>query len=177
MTSTSAWPHLNSPTAERENQMSWPCRRRLEIFVVALLGFLAWQGAMVWNGMNKDVTHFPQAFDWAIGERPAGGWTSYSLEQLNRAQPGRAYIGHSVRHVGKSVISTGPFEVSVNAINADTLAMVALGDNGRCYAELTHSYGANNQYGWTKEARFPQGTRCDGLAANLYNVQLNQEPQ
>jgi hypothetical protein len=157
--------------------MSWPRRRSLELFIFSLIIFLAWQGVTVWSGMYKDVTHFPQAFNWAIGPRPAGGYTKYADRDLNRTQPGRAYIGHFVRYVGKRVNSTGPFVVSVNAINADTIGVAALGDNGRCYAELTYSYGENNQYGWTKYAKFPHGTPCDGLAATLDTVQLNDEPQ
>jgi hypothetical protein len=174
---TAAWPGQSSPESERDQGTSWPRRRILEIFVVALLAFLVWQGVTVWNGMNREISHFPQALDWAIGPRPAGGYTKYSLQRLNRGQPGRAYIEHRVRYVGTSVLSTGPFVVSVDAINADTLAMVARGDNGRCYAELIHSYGSSNQYGWTRYAKFPRGVRCGALVATISDVRLNKEPQ
>ena len=157
--------------------MSWPRRRALELFVFVLIAFLAWQGVVVWNGMYKYITHFPQALDWAIGTQPAAGYTKYTPPVLNRRQPGRAYIGHTVQYVGKDVASTGPFVVSVDAINADNISVVALGDNGDCYAEFIHSYGPNNQYGWTKYARFARGTRCEGLAATPSTVQLNNEPQ
>jgi hypothetical protein len=172
-----AWPRQSSPTNQRVQGLSWPRRQALELFIFALIGFLVWQGVVVWDGMYRDITHFPQALNWAIGPQPAGGYTEYTPRVLNRRQPGRAYIGHTVHYVGKEVASTGPFVVSIDAINADNMGLVALGDNGDCYAEFIHSYGPNNQYGSTKYARFPRGTRCESLTATPFTVQLNDEPQ
>src|ERR1700677_4212790 len=145
MQTPAAWSHRSSPYNELAQQKSWPRRRSLEIFTAALIVFLGWQGIAVWVGMDQDISHFPRALDWAIGPEPRMGYTKYTPQLLNGRQPGRAYIGHTVDYVGKDAKSTGPFVVSVNPIGANTVGVVSLGDNGRCYGELSHSYGANHQ--------------------------------
>jgi hypothetical protein len=149
----------------------------LEVFVALLMAFLVWQGALVWFQSNQAITHFPQALNWATLPRPANGYLATTPAVLNREQPGRSFIGHSVRYVGPTVPSTGPFVVSVNPIDANTWAAVAMGDNGRCYATLLHSDLVNPNYGGTDYAVLSSGSPCRGIEATPASVTSENSPQ
>jgi hypothetical protein len=145
----------------------------LEILVAALLAFLVWRAVPVWTLSDTEISHFPVALDWVIGDCPTRGCQVWTPGRLNHEQPGRSDIGSSVRYVGSNVASTGPFVVSVHLISGRAIAVVALGDNGRCYSELSD----NGRFEYQDlYAKFPRGTHCDGLAASLSSVHLGSEP-
>jgi hypothetical protein len=172
-----AWPSQPSPTTRRTGELCWPRRWSLELLVGALVIFLSWQAAVVWNEMRRDITHYPEALYWAIGVEPRGGYTKVTTKILNRRQPGRLYIGGTVDYVGKDSVSTGPFVVSIDAINAHTFSAVALGDNRRCYAELSHTYGPDQRYGWTSNTTLKPGVPCQGAAVSISTFTNGREPR
>jgi hypothetical protein len=156
---------------------SWAERWVVETLVAVLMGFLLWQGAVVWLQSNQAITHYPQALDWATLPRPAAGYLTTTASVLDREQPGRFAIGHRVRYVGPTVRSTGPFEVSVNPIDANTWTAVALGDNGRCYATLLYSDPRNSDYGGTEYGVLSGRSPCRGIEANRHSVNSEDYPQ
>ena len=103
-------------------------------------------------------------------------WIHSRSEQFD-TRHGRSWLGNEVHYVSKNTVSTGPFVVSINPINANTFAVAALGNNGHCYAEISHTYGSGGQYGWTRYAKFPRGVRCAGLSATIATVTEGNEPQ
>jgi hypothetical protein len=127
--------------------------------------------------MSVEISHFPQALDSAVGPRPRSGYEDVTTQILNRQQPDYSWLDNEVRYVSKNTLSTGPFVVSINPINANTFAAVALGNNGHCYAEITHTYGPGERYGWTRYAKFRRGVRCAGLLATIATVTDGNEPQ
>ena len=173
MTTWPAVPRAQPAVSSR----TWADRWLVEIMVALLVGFLVWQGALIWFQSNQAVTHYPQALDWASLPRPATGYLATTASVLNREQPGRSDIGHLVRYVGPTVSSTGPFEVSVNPIDANTWAAAALGDNGRCYATLLYADPTNPNYGGTDYGVLSRGSPCRGIEANRSSVTSQDYPQ
>lgn len=146
----------------------------LEAFVVVLLTFLVWQAVPVWTMSDTEISHFPQALDWAMAPCSPRGCLRWTPGRLNAGQPGRSDIGSSVEYVGPSFASTGPFVVSIHPISPGTFAAVARGDNGRCYAEIE----VTTESGWHElYAEFPRGMRCNGQVATDSSVTLGTEPQ
>jgi hypothetical protein len=177
MTMDAPWVHsIRTPTQPLLGE-SRTFRWVVDVLIGLLLLFLFWQGAVVWRQMSTEISHFPQALDWAVGPRPTGGYQEVTAQALNHQQPGRTTLGDDVRYVNKNSLSTGPFVVSIDPIGPNTFSAVALGNNGHCYAELSHTYGPNGRYGWTKYARFGRGVRCSGSIASVAAVREGNEPQ
>jgi hypothetical protein len=176
MTIDTQWLHQKRVQSRALDSKSWIGRWLVEMLVGLFIVFLMWQGLSVWLEMTTEITHFPEALD-SIGPRPQGGFKVDTAQHLNRVQPGRSFIDNEVRYVGKDAQSTGPFVVSINPIAPNTFSVAALGDNGRCYAELMHTYGPGEEYGWTKYAKFALGVTCSGSVATLATVTARDEPQ
>lgn len=129
---------------------------------MALFGFLAWTAAVVWlDCHNPD---FPAAIGWAF----QGCCRSITPQVLNQAQPGLGDIGSVVRYVGPNMVSTGPYVVSISSTSTGSVAEVAQGTDGRCYAELLDKRIDTVFY-----AQFKPGTRCSGRVATLTTVRAS----
>jgi hypothetical protein len=145
-------PRHSPTTAAREG---W----YLEVLIAAVIGFLAWQVAAVWESQDSGISPVPAAIGQAYN-----GSRSITPQVLNRMQPGLADIGSIVLYVGPNLASTGPYVVSINADGSAWSAEVALGSNGRCYAELVDNRD-NDGFGQDFYAEFKKGDRCMGRYA------------
>ena len=142
----------------------------IETLVALLLALIATGAAWEWNAANDSQSAFPRALFYAPGASAPAGYERLTYAVLNVRQPGRVDLGRSVRYAPAAQVSTGPFVVSVHAIDASTWAAVALGSNGTCYAILDTAYGPHYEYGSTYYARFRRGFPCRGSLATRATV-------
>ena len=165
------------PSALHTQYSRLDCRRSLlpvnkwvvEAVVVLLIAFLAFVTVTGIQHANRanccdsgDLISLP-------GPEPLAGYQVLTAAFLNRTQPGRQYEG-IVDYVGPDEASTGPDVVSVNPINHDTWAAVALGTDHRCYGVLTDAQGFFY-------ARFALGVHCIGSIATPQTVTLTMMPE
>src|SRR5580698_8631774 len=159
-------------TTPNNRSSPFDCRRLLlpinkwvvEAVVVVVIAFLAFVAVTGEHDANRANCCDPGALMALPPPEPLGGYQILTATFLNRTQPERQYAGVA-QYVGPDEQSTGPDVVSVNPINHDVWAAVAVGTDGRCYAALV-SYGENYY------ARFPVGVRCAGRIATPQSVTL-----
>lgn len=165
------------PSPVHSRYCHFDCRRILlpinkwvmEALVVVLLGFLTYVAITSIQDEYRANCCDPGAVMALPPPEPLGGYQVLTATYLNRAQPERQN-GGAAEYVGPDVSSTGPYVVSVNPINHDTWAAVALGTDDHCYAVLVRDQGIYY-------AKFPLGVRCIGRTATPQTVTLTIMPE
>lgn len=148
----------------------------IDVIVASILLGLIFEASGIIRLSNSKISYFPPALDSAMVVRPVGGYLGVTPSWLNRHQNNPLQEHQAILYVGRGQASTNPFTVSVNVIDPNTIAAVAMGLNGRCYAELSEVYGANGENGRTLYAEFADGTPCYGVKATVLNVLDTNQP-
>jgi hypothetical protein len=145
----------------------------IEAVVLCVLVLISLSALSGWKAADA-ANEFPASLSTIPTIKPNAGFTALTARWLTRKQPGRQIVNIHIDYVPATSRSVGPFVVSVNPINSSTWAAVAVGSDGRCYAELV--YQPDPDHLQTYYAQFPVRTSCRGEEANRFTVTSTEYP-
>lgn len=145
----------------------------VEATVLAVFVLISLSAVSGWRAADA-ANVFPEALSTIPTIKPSAGFKTLTAHSLRQKQPGQHIINIHVDYVQAKARSNGPFVVSVNPIDSSTWAAVALGSDGRCYAELVYQPTPDGLQ--TYYARLPLHTPCQGQEANRFTVTSTEYP-